>query len=375
MYYLDIDIGLVPALIYFSYLICYCIGSALSIGYSSVGGVQERKKAGLVFLCFFSIYAVFYCIDSDYFRYREFCVYADRIIEYYHKERIYCYMALLVRQNYELYRLLIWGSALVLTYISVRLINGPVLYSLLFLFASFADKFCYGRFSLATAFFFLGVVIVSKFYHRKKIYVASGIVLILLSILFHRSMIIGIITFPITLISINDKQKLILVSLLSVVASLFLFLFVSDTSSLLGEEYESTIDGYMTAIEGGRWDRNSIKNILSSLWGWSSFYIPFIIVTKKIFTCPISEFKEIKALYKVTYGFILIASIMLIVFGFNNPFFYRVLFMTMIPISIIVSKLFSINLITPKTMKITLALTVVYHIFYMLTNMSNIGVI
>ena len=74
----------------------------------------------------------------------------------------------------------------------------------------------------------------------------------------------------------------------------------------------------------------------------ASFYIPFVLTTFCIFaknnlaTIPDSLIR----LYKVMFGLVFVATVFFFLGSSFSVFFYRVLFMSMIPLSIIIPKLY-----------------------------------
>ena len=146
---------------------------------------KRYRNVSWVFAIFFVLYAIFYCINDDYFSYRDWIY--GRNFNFWGKEQFYAYIILFCRSlhfdyPYELFRLIVWGGAVFLSYQTYRLYRRLPGLTLLLLFVFYAGTFCYARASLAMAVYFFGVALFLR--RREKYLKTLGIAIALSSYLF-----------------------------------------------------------------------------------------------------------------------------------------------------------------------------------------------
>ncbi len=100
---------------------------------------------------------------------------------------------------------------------------------------------------------------------------------------------------------------------------------------------------------------SGIAAIIISFFEFASFYVPMLAATLCLFTKE--TYKRVSTgiipLFKISLGLIFVATVFL--FAGNNfyIFFYRTLFMSMIPLSIMLTKLYQDGLLTKGWFKIS----------------------
>ena len=116
------------------------------------------------FLLYFTLFAVFYCVGTDYFRYRDWI--QGRDFSFWGKERFYIYVILFCQNlpfeyPFEVFRLIVWGGAVFIAYHTFRMYREWLLPGiiLLLLFVFQAGTFSYARASLAMAVYFIGIAL------------------------------------------------------------------------------------------------------------------------------------------------------------------------------------------------------------------------
>lgn len=286
-----------------------------------------------LFILFFVGYTVFYCINPDYFRYREWLNVAN--YDLWGKEEFYVYTILFFRflpidYPYELFRFVVWGGAVVIAYFTFRKyheILAPCL-TLLFLFVLYSNTFCYARASLGMAVYFFGVSLLLL--SKKKTIAFLGTGMALSSVLFHHEMLIGIAILPCLLIPF-EKQAGTFLSVFLLIAAIIVISYVSTHlkifDALLGD------DDLSSKIEGFSDDGHGVFR-LSTLVKYLNFFYPLYLITKCFWKKKVP--RSIAGMYRIAYTIILITVAFMFVFGLRSVFAYRVLYISMIPLALLV---------------------------------------
>ena len=361
-----------PIWIYNVYIAVYLLVTMFGLQYVRADKVytDKSKMRSFLFTLFYIVFAMFYCINSDYFRYRTYVQYvADGYLTSHRAEQVYYYLAAFVNGNFELYRLIIWGGAIVLTAWSSKKLKVPVYMSLLIWFMLFYNIVCYARASLAMAVLYAGATLIIT--HKKNIYfLAMGIILCALSVVFHRSMIIAVMGIPVLFIKFS-RRSLLMYGLFLMIGCLFFIELVSTDPELLGEEYGEQFLESNAEIATGRWERQSLKNYISSGLGYGLFYVPLAIGLKKIMDKRNAINSFVEKLYWLAFTVALIATAFWFYFGFNNIYFYRVLYMTAAPISIVTAHMYHQRIIGKTVVKFLFIYSVVYHLLFLYTTITT----
>ena len=293
---------------------------------------KPQKHFSYLFISFFSLFAIFYCIGDDYFNYREWIY--GRNFEFWSKEKVYVGIVFLCRflpvsYPYEFFRLIVWGGAIMMAYYTFRmyrklLMPGMVL---LLLFIFYSNAFCYARASLGMAVFFLGVGLFLR--QKQKRFKYLGIVIAMSSVLFHREMLVGIAILPSLFIPLEKKVNTYLVislllfvilgiSLIDLDFKFFDAIFDSDTLSNKLERFKNAEEGAFR---------------LSTLVKYLNYFYPFFIVTGLFWNNKIPH--SIAGIYRITYSILLISVAFMMVFGLRSVYTYRVMYISMIPLVIL----------------------------------------
>lgn len=324
------------------------------------GKVLYKKKkypkaiSTYLFISFFALFAVFYCINSDYFAYRDWIY--GRDFTFWTKEQIYVLIILLCKllptsYPYEVFRLLVWGSAIVIVYLSVRqykeLLNpGLVLF---FLFVLYSSTFCYARASLAMAVFFAGL---SLFFHvQGRLKKILAIILAVFSYFFHHEMIIGIGLLPCLFLPFENRKVRLLLLAIFIIGLAVVSYLISDPAifdKILGsDEMSNKIESF------NEMEQRSFR--LSTLVSYLTYYFPLFMMS--------SYFRKdnhihiyISALFRITCGIIALATIFVFVVGIRSIYTYRILFVSMIPLSIMLSHFYNKKYIKKRQLIVILIL-------------------
>lgn len=364
-----------PIWIYYVYIAAYLFLTLIGLHYVYFNKIYSDKSKirPILFITLFTVFAIFYCINSDYFRYRSYVQYvAEGIYTSHRSEQVYYKIAAYVKGDFELFRLIIWGGAIILTALSSKLLKVPVYMALLIWFVLFYDIVCYARASLAMAILYAGVtlILVSKKSRISLVYIFLGLVLCYFSVSFHKSLIIATMSVPIIFIKLK-RNTLFVYAIFLILGCVFLVNVIKYDPTLLLDDYVDEFIKGNQAIASGRWELNSLKNYVSSALGYGLFYLPLAVGFFKIMNRKIVINFIIVRLYWVTFTVALIATSFWFFFGFNNIYFYRVLYMTAAPIAIITAYMYHKRIIGKFFVVFLFIYSVVYHLLFLYTTITT----
>lgn len=285
-----------------------------------------------LFIIFFTLYAIFYCVNDDYFQYRDWIY--GRDFGFWGKEMFYVYVILFCRfipfdYPFELFRLIVWGGAILLVFFTFRMYRKKLMPGLvlLMLFVFYSNAFCYARASLGMAVFFLGV----SLYLRQKQWAmkALGIVIAMSAVFFHREMLVGIAVLPSLFIPLEKRVNSYL--------SVFMLLLVTLGISLIGLDFN-----YFDSI----FDNDDISNKLeefsnqeqgafrlSTLIKYLNYFYPFYLVTMVFWEKRVPH--SVAGFYRIAYSILLISVAFMIILGLRSVYTYRIMYISMIPLTLL----------------------------------------
>ena len=174
-----------------------------------------------------------------------------------HVEDVYVWMSQNIAANYYIFRIIVWGIALLLLYATFKRMSIS-LHLQLYMFVIFGlIWFSYARVSLAMAMMFYGASLLYRPYKAKGLSYIWGLGLIVASFFFHKSAIFGIGIIAIAMISAVLKPKtliliVILLPLIYSVVSRYIIQFIAmdiDLDSGLSQSVTSA-QSYLDRDEG-----------------------------------------------------------------------------------------------------------------------------
>ena len=296
-----------------------------------------RKLCGLIIIILLCIYAV---QDSDYFHYRDYLITLSSGSEVSSMEDIYAWIASIVSYNYTLFRLLVWGSAIFFFIKSAKRLNSNLCIVLFFFVSMYLSKFSYSRVSLAMAMGLYGYSFIVKSGTNQIVSKLWGIVLVISSIFFHKSAIVFLPLYILSLFKFNKWVYFLLLMLLPVMY------YVVST---IGVDYlfsmqSNTIFDYNSAINYLEKSKRSmgIAAVIQRLLERVPYYIIMIIILWDIFKGYYkSRDYSVRCLMNFSLYTILFSSIFLFDFGENNTtiIYYRFLYYSILPLSILLASL------------------------------------
>ncbi len=293
------------------------------------------------------------CIGTDWFHYRDMVINYDFTSgAFNYGEPVYRYIVAAVNRSYFLFRLVVWGSALFLTCIAFKRFGINLNVALFFLIAVFLIKFNYARGTLGMACYFVGLSYILK--PNKGLFVlnlALAALFIWGAYVFHHSMLLLVLLTPVVIVLPLDKPFILAVVLLA-----FPFLAsVIDSNFLLIDQLENEYiaDRFSRYMEREGTEIN-FWGIIENLFNYGVFVIMItfdsviLVKNRRMVSAPI------RRLYRVAISIVVFSVSFLFMGVESNVFFYRVLYMSFIPLTIITVSLFEQQLMSRKQYVVTL---------------------
>lgn len=309
------------------------------------------------------IFCLYNKTEGDYFHYEEFI---NEINSVRVKDPVfeipYMFLISIIGNNYFLFRLFVWGTALFLYNQTLELVNlkNNLSVSIFILFTLVA--FAYGRVSLALSVFYFGAIYCyvnwEKCRYFKSIF---GVAIVGFSLFFHKSMFVPVALFLVLcFFRLSRKKILLLICLLPIIVSLL--------SSLLSDIL--AIQSSFGEINRGIYYLNGnetlgLSMIISLLLSFFSMILLMVMMGKDFYSkqnlnIPI----YIKKMYEMAFFLILISFVLLLVGSGNRYLYSRIREMSYIPFSVILSYYF-ISFNTKKwVLAVSLAAIFLQNVFY-----------
>jgi hypothetical protein len=294
----------------------------------------QHKKLDIVlaFYAFILILIVAPNEGSDWFSYQEHVWQYDFKSLYQHYEPIYGVIIGLVNKNYLLFRIIVWGGAFLLTCYAFKRFKVNRNLGIFFIITVFLLTFNYARSTLGMSCYCVGLSLLLK---PTKGYTLINYLFALFFFFcaysFHHSLLILVgMTFAIFLPL--DRPVIIIAALLLVPTAAAIMYGYFELAENLGDEDVSEKLRLYEEVEKASWNLNgTIRYAIQ----YGAFYFPIIVNTIAV----IKNKNQLEAVYIRINNVILatvLASTAFLFMGFDNLIFvYRILFMTMIPSSIL----------------------------------------
>lgn len=321
---------------------------------------KNKKNSDVTrwFILFFVLYVVFYCINPDYFRYREWIY--GRDFSLWDKEQFYVYVILLCRRipfdyPFEVFRLIVWGGAIAIAYFTFRLYRSLLLpgLALLLLFVFNAGTVSYARASLGMAVYFLGIAL--YLYNKDKMLLlrALGIALAVSSYYLHREMIVAIGLLPILFIPL-EKKRMAFVSVFGLVAAIIGISFFINNTEYLDSIFDN--DDITSKMEDfNEQEQGAFR--LSTFIGYIKYFYPFYLITKIFWRKKLPHM--VSGMYRITYGILMASVAFMVVSGLRSVYTYRVMYISMIPMALLTGYCYCNGYFKKKELEIMMSLALV----------------
>ncbi len=305
---------------------------------------QKVFTANSALFIYSLILVVYICIDTDWYSYQSMVHNYDLTNgAQNYGEPIYGFIIKLVDRNYLLFRIIVWGGAFLFSVLTFKRLGLDTGLAIFFLIAVFLLKFNYARASLGMGLYFLGF---SYFVKPSKLpsllnYLLS-LLLMFAAYQFHTSCQILIpLTFS---IFIPIKRKTILLGLIIVPIIGYILKgnivgFINSSGIESNEYIYNKINGY---IERESESRN-LMGVIYDIIQYGAFFLP-VIANALVITSNKLKSYDIESYVIKTFRFTICLVLFSLIFLFmdlSSPlFFYRLLYMAIIPLTILTVYLF-----------------------------------
>ena len=296
---------------------------------------KRKVEVNYLIVLYFAAYAVFYCVNPDYFRYRDWLSFSYLID--FHKEQVYAFLIMFCRSlpfeyPFEVFRLIVWGGGVFLVFCTSKMYRNLLMPGLtvLFLFVIYSGSFCYARASLAMAVYFIGVSI--HLWGKNLLAKILGIGLAMSSYFFHHEMIIGIAVLPALLFPFEKKStnyySLVILAIIIVVLT-----YISSNPMLM-----ESVFGADELAEKMEEFNNQEQGVfrMSTFIKYFNIYYPFLLITNIFYRCKRLP-DAIAGIYRITFVLILVTVAFFVVSGSRSIYTYRVMYIAIIPMSILIT--------------------------------------
>lgn len=327
---------------------------------------NPKKSSRFLVFCFVLFALTVFCA-GDFFHTIDFVqntTIKQDLSEYMHFEMVYQYLAIFCGGNYWLFRLIVWGGAILLVgFVAKRLEadKGLVLF-IIFIFA--AVNFSGARMYLGMAIYFLGLSFIIKptGKHSLPISYALGFLIILQAPFFHRSMYALVAATPLYFLPnfIGEKgtyYRVILFGVCGAVAVAFLsgLLYVLDFSFLDERTagVTSHINHYLEAEEGMSTLTAMMVSPSAFLLTTTPFFAKIVnlfLITKTLSDNADKDLKIEQACFRFYFA-LTIASLVMGMLGGVNQFGGRIGSIALIPQVILIARLWGSGMMSFKTFK------------------------
>lgn len=314
-----------------------------------------ESKKNILYVVLLSLFCVFAFYDSDWFSY--LTIYNDYVFtneafdfsfEHLvakeansHMESIYYLFFAFSNGSYLLFRVYIWGLAIVLAAITAkRLEVGKTAFYIVFA-TCFLLYYCYGRVPLAYSIAFLGYSFIVKPIPRKSfLSIALGLFIVFVSIFFHKTAVFIIPVFLLSLLPFNKKtfslyitSALPLLLILSLVSDYIFRFDMEDNLTMV------TLQGQLEKTEGISFSGSFIRNVISKYMVYLPFYLFFFGIAKRANNGRLQNLpRPIQKMAGVACWIIFMSTILLL--ANQYMMFYRFILYSLIPISITLAAIY-----------------------------------
>lgn len=340
--------------------------------------LSKRDERMAIFLCLANY--LFCMVGGDFFTYKDLVEEAGytQLIDYtirdFHVEVTYVALINFVNNNYFLFRLIVWGGALFLFYLTanrLQLNRSTFLFYLCCFIAPFTST---SRLALALAVAFWGFSFIVKPFTRSRIIsIFLGGIICLCSIWLHRSAPFIILVFPLALLPFNKHTIRLLAVLIPALVIIVQTGVVDFILSMDSTTEDSLIDAQTAQIylQSNILFKNKGPGHLTRLFfSYLSYFLIFILMIKSIWTGAYKSFPvHIQKLCNATILVIVFALTFLVMPGANTyKTFERLIAFSIVPAAFSLSHMLKVDSDKRLLKNVNLAIYcwVVYDAVYLL---------
>jgi len=333
-------------------------------------GIKSKNSAVLLSLLII-FFAVTYCVDLDYFGYKELVESYHPGMERFHLEHIYTYIILAVGSNYPLFRLLVWGTALICYMGAAKVLRLNITMSLFIMFLLYVAIFSYARASLAMSVYFLGFAIFARGRESKEIKLSLlGILILSCSYFFHNSfatIVLLTIFCVIPITKSNILPYMLIILILGVGIDIFIGLFQNILIDVGDSRLVQRLEHGMTSYDVRQNVNATIFGWIPIIWSYVPFYLTAFIVTRIVLNTRNVLPLTIQYLFRISFIIILLSIVLLLFSVQSYTYFYRYLYISFMPLSMLVVYLLMNGYMTKSKYRIIVYLCGGYNIWTFFT--------
>jgi hypothetical protein len=257
-----------------------------------------------------------------------------------HLESFYTWLIYFIHNNYTLFRILVWGFAVLFLILAFKKLHVLNRLSVYFFILFGLLYYAYPRVSLGISLFMWGysfiVLPVSTNNLFKCLSYLFGAILIFLSYFTHKSVIVLIVIAILTLFKLT-RSRIILACILFP----FIVYYINNhilVHYIFGTEEEAIGKGYLLQESTDRGIGKMIQIFL--LYTALYIFLIFLIFNLSIKN-KINQFSNhIKKIYALMWWIFYVSSILFFLIIGSNAIYYRILYMIFIPMSIVATEYF-----------------------------------
>lgn len=298
---------------------------------------------------YFSFRSIFYNIDSDF------------------RDPLYYYLSLISFDSYTLYRLMIWGVSLLLFRKTCVRLALDLNLSIYVFVVFFLLTFSFARASLGMALYFYGLshlLVRGKLGSNLRFDFVKGIMLIVLSYLGHRSLLLPILMTPFAYVKFSKKTFLIMIfafPVLVIVVRTIMLNFATGIVSI-GGQLEGFSDAARSYASSGDFDLNWKFRLITDLRNGSHYvacayfaYIKLFKYNRLAFPAWVNGMVMLSILIALFSAAMSLSGV-----GVASVTSKRFLYMTGIPICLILTYLYQHKLCTWRILSYLLLLALLW---------------
>lgn len=271
--------------------------------------------------------------------------------------------------NYTVFRIIIWGGALLLLPVIFRRL-GIFMNTGLFFFAFlFVYIFSYARVSLAMSFVILGYSFLigstQKDFKINFIRVLTGVIILYFSIFFHKSIGFMILCIPLSFLNLKSRHFIILAvlfPLLVYVANHYLIDYLFELQYV--EDNELLSEAITVQSEGSKMVYGLGKNLGQFLL-YSPLYLLQLFFQYDIHKGKITVNKNQKRVLDFAFFIVYLSSVFAFLDFGTRVMYYRFLFMAYLPTIIACSSILNDQILYRKKYKQVMIIAIVAQVYCM----------
>lgn len=323
---------------------------------------DNKKNVNLFVIIGIVVFCLFAFWGSDYYRYKELFTNYYNTQSLVHIEKAY-EPIFRIATNYIVFRLIIWGGALLILLWAFHRLNLQMDIVLFVFLVLYLLRFSYARVSLGVAIMFLGYsFLINPFKPGKLVSFVIGLLLLFFSLSFHKTMLLAIIAIPLAFLKWNRSTLLFAMAffpLLVFFVNTSLVEYILANNLIEDEQQLYAINSYMSNYGKESGWGIKLANLLQAL----PFYLCILVYfrDKKYYHLNTSE-KTVQRTFSLLIAMVFIAS----AFVFRQALVYRrLLYMTYPAFVAAIAEIWKIEGKT-KWINTVLTISIVYQAYELL---------